>query len=113
MNAIYQDGLVRITGDEIIFHRYYFPFATDKHLPWDQIENVRTRPGGSWRLWGTGDFRTWFPQDNGRPGRDLTFIINLRNSIRRIGFTVENSRQVSEILKQRGLLHEPASAQIT
>jgi hypothetical protein len=110
MNTLYQDSLIQVTDEEIIFHRYYFPFATDRHLAWKEIECVRTRPGGSWRLWGTGDFRTWFPQDNGRPKRDLTFIIHLRDRFCRIGFTVENSRKVLDILIERGLIREPAPA---
>lgn len=110
MNTLYQDSLIRITDEEIVFNSYYFPRATAKHLPWNQIEFVRVRPGGCWRLWGTGDFRTWFPLDNGRPGRDRTFVIHLLNKFVRFGFTAENSQSVLEILRQRNLLRELATA---
>jgi len=108
MSAIYQDQLIEITGQEVVFHRYYFPSGSDKHLPLSRIANVRVRPGGSWRLWGTGDLRTWFPQDNARPGRDRVFIISLRDSFRRIGFTAEDSNKVAAFFKERGLLLETA-----
>jgi hypothetical protein len=114
MSTIYKDKLIEITDQEFIFHRYYFPFGGDKHVPLSQIESIQVRQpsflGGSWRLWGTGDFRTWFPQDNKRPSRDRIFIASLRDSSRRIGFTVEDSKKVTSVLKERGLLHEPQSA---
>ena len=106
MNTLYQDRLIRITDEEIVFNSYYFPTAAPKHLPWNLIESVSVRPGGSWRIWGTGDLRTWFPQDSGRPGRDHVFIIHLRNKYVRIGFTAENSQPVLEIFKQRNLIEE-------
>lgn len=64
--------------------------------------------GGSWRIWGSGDLHTWFPLDGARPNRDRIFIMFLRNRYWRIGFTVEHSNEVTEILKGRGLLREPA-----
>jgi hypothetical protein len=108
MSTIYKDNLVEVTDQEIIFHRYYFLFGGDKRVPFSQIENVQVKPpsffGGSWRLWGSGNFKTWFPLDNGRPVRDQIFFANLRSSSRRIGFTVEDSPKVMDILKERGLL---------
>ncbi len=110
MKTLYQDGLIEITNQEIIFHRYYFPFASDKRVPLAQIESVQTRPpsffGGSWRMWGSGDplFRTWFPLDGARPSRDTIFVATLRGRRIRVGFTVEHSRQVFEILEKLGLL---------
>ena len=112
MSTVYKDKLIEITGEEMVFHRYYFPFGGEKRVPFSRIESIQTRPpsffGGSWRLWGTGDFQTWYPQDNKRPRRDRIFIASLRASSRRIGFTVEDSVKVTEILKGLGLLHEPA-----
>lgn len=112
MATLYQDGLVELTDEEIVFHRYYFPFGTDRHLPWNQIESIQVRQpsvfGGSWRLWGTGDFRTWYPMDNQRPSRDWIFVARLRNRFRRIGFTVEDSKKVMNILSERGLLQPTA-----
>ena len=114
MSTLYKDGLIEITDQEVVFHRYYFPFGGDKHVPLSQIESVQVRPpsvwGGSWRIWGSGDFRTWFPLDGARPSRDRIFITFLRGRFRRIGFTVEHSEEVAEVLKERGLLHATLSA---
>ena len=114
MSTLYKDGLIEITDQEVVFHRYYFPFACDKHVPLSQIENVQVRPpsfwGGSWRIWGSGDFRTWFPLDDARPSRDRIFIAFLRGHFCRIGFTVEHSEEVTEVLKERGLVHATPTA---
>jgi hypothetical protein len=109
--VLYKDKLIEITDKEIAFHRYYFPFGGEKRVSFSRIKDIQIRLpsffGGSWRLWGTGDFRTWYPQDNRRPGRDRIFVASLRDSSRRIGFTVEDSKKVTEILKDLGLLREP------
>jgi hypothetical protein len=109
-STLYNDRLIAITDQGIVFHRYYFPFGGDRHVPFSDIESIQLRPpsllGGSWRLWGSGDFRTWFPQDFARPSRDRIFLLCLRGRFRRIGFTVEDSQKVIEILKERGFSHE-------
>ena len=114
MSTAYKDSLIEITDQEVVFHRYYFPFGGDKHVPLSQIESIQVRPpslfNGSWRLWGSGDFRTWFPLDFARPSRDRIFIASLRGSFVRIGFTVEDSQKVASILRERGLLHDTPSA---
>ena len=114
MKTIYRDKLVEITDQEIVFHRYYFPFGGDRRVLFSQIASIEARPpsffGGSWRLWGTGNFRTWFPQDTARPGRDRIFFAALRGSFRRIGFTVEDSQRVTGILKELGWLQETPPA---
>jgi hypothetical protein len=113
MNQIYKDKLVEITDQEIVFHGYYFPFCTARHVLLSQIESVQVKQpsiwNGSWRIWGTRDFQTWWPRDEKRPRRDRIFVASLRGSSRRIGFTVEDSQKVTEILKQRGLLHESSA----
>jgi serine/threonine protein kinase len=109
-NTLYKDGLIEITDQEIVFHRYYFPLGGDKHVPLNHIERIQARPpsffGGSWRIWGSGDLRTWFPLDGARPSRDTIFIAFLRGRFRRIGFTVEDSKKVAGVLKERGLFHD-------
>ena len=108
MNTIYKDRLIEITDEEVIFHIYYFPFGGDKHVALNQIESVQINQpsffGGSWRLWGSNGFRTWFPLDYRRPNRDRIFIASLRGQYMRIGFTAEDSQKVADILKERGLL---------
>jgi hypothetical protein len=113
MSTIYKDRLIELTDEEIVFHRYYFPFGGDKHISLNLIERIEVREptlwGGSWRLWGSNDFRTWFPLDNKRPSRDRLFVIFLRDKYWRIGFTVEYSQKVTDILSERGLLQEVKS----
>lgn len=112
MSTLYKDRLLEITDREVVFHRYYFPFG-DKHVAWSEIESVQARPpslwAGSWRIWGSGDLRTWFPLDGARPNRDRIFVASLRGRSRRIGFTVEHSNEVSQVLRQRGLLRDSPS----
>ncbi len=109
-NILYRDSLVELTREKIVFCRYYFPSGKAKHLPLSEIEVIQSRPpgvfGGSWRIWGTGNFITWFPWDGGRPRRDRIFFVILRGSVRKIGFTVEDSGKMSEALKGLGLLEE-------
>lgn len=110
MSIIYKDSLIEITGQEIVFYNYYYPSCRAKRVLLNDIDWVNIKQpsfwGGSWRLWGTGDLRTWFPKDYKRPKRDRIFIAFLRNKCRRIGFTVEDSEKVIGILKIRGLLRE-------
>jgi len=106
MSTVYKDKLIELGDAAVTFRRYYFPFG-DRRVPFDEIERVQVEPaatGDNWRLWGTSDFQTWFPLDTKRPARDRIFIASLRGTSRRIGFTVENSRKVEEVLRQRGLI---------
>jgi len=107
MSTLYKDGLVEITDQEVVFHRYYFPSGSDKHVPLSQIERVQVKPPsiwrGSWRIWG-GGLWIWFPLDGARPSRDAIFVAFLRGCFMRIGFTVEHSKEVIEVLRARGLL---------
>ena len=58
MSTLYKDHLIEVTEQEVVFHRYYFPFGGDKHVPLNQIESVQVRQPsitfGSWRIWGGG-----------------------------------------------------------
>jgi hypothetical protein len=114
MSTLYQDRLIKMTDDAMVFHGYYFPSGGDKRVPWNQIERIQVKPpslfGGSWRLWGTGDLRTWYPQDYQRPSRDRIFRVILRDRFRQIGFTVEDSAKVMSLLRDRGVLQEIPSA---
>ena len=108
MDTLYQDSLITLTDKAIVFHSYYFPFGGDKRVPLEQIEYIRVREvkasTGKFRLWGTSDFRTWYPRDLQRSSRDCIFSASLRNRFRRIGFTVENAEPFTKLLKARGLL---------
>jgi hypothetical protein len=103
---LYEDSLVEISRDSILFRNYYFPFGSRRVLM-SHIASFEARDptllNGKWRIHGTGDFRTWFPRDWERPRRDKIFILHLTDSRRRIGFTVEDSKAVYSLLKELGL----------
>jgi hypothetical protein len=105
---VYDDSLIEISDNYIRLKKYYFPSLTSKKIQFDRILRVDIyRPSvwtGSWRIWGTGDFRTWFPLDMLRPQRDKIFIMTLQRRWFRIGFTVENAGEVERILGERGLV---------
>ena len=103
----YSDGLITITPDTVVFHNYYF-FGINRVVPVSNIERIeRCEPtvwNGQWRLWGTGRPGVWFPMDWKRPGRDCIFIASLRDTSFKIGFTVQDSFKVEEILRQMHLM---------
>jgi len=107
-NIIYKDKLIEISNNFILFKNYYLPFIGSKRVPFDKIKSVTVeKPSllkGQFRLWGTGNFVTWFPLDLGRPNRDKIFMIYLLGKTIRIGFTAENSETVVRIFEQKGLI---------
>ncbi|WP_187170477.1 hypothetical protein [Salidesulfovibrio onnuriiensis] len=102
---LYSDGLVTIDETGITFHGYSFPLGRDKRVELSEIGKVAVRRptlwSGRWRIHGTGDFRTWFPGDSGRPGRDRIFVAHRTGRWWRIGFTVEDSDGVIALLRHR------------
>ena len=104
--ALYEDSLIRMTEESILFRHYYFPFGA-KRIELASIASVEVlKPSllsGRWRIHGTGDFRTWFARDTRRPRRDLLFVLHRRGKWRRIGFTAEDSAAVMKIFKDLGL----------
>ncbi|MEN6518095.1 MAG: hypothetical protein ABFC38_07850 [Methanospirillum sp.] len=102
------DRLVRITGDSITFFRYSIPFFRSRRVPFAEIERITVREPelatGKWRIAGSGNLITRFPLDWDRPSRDAIFLLDLKNSRRKIGFTVEDSARVIDILRDLGLL---------
>ncbi|HYW04405.1 MAG TPA: hypothetical protein VFA86_10740 [Gammaproteobacteria bacterium] len=113
MTTLYSDRLIEITDEEIVFRGYYLPVAGSRFVPLDRIGSVRVlRPSlfrGSWRIWGSGDFRTWFTWDPGRPGRERIFVASVRGGYWKIGFTVEDSARATEVLLELGVLIEDRS----
>src|SRR5689334_12630660 len=91
--TLYSDSLVSITDDEINFEHYYFPTGKKKVVRVAEIERITVEPptvrNGKWRLYGTGNFKIWFPKDYKRPKRDRIFFVTLKNQWVNIGFTVE------------------------
>jgi hypothetical protein len=107
---VYQDGLVEISRDTIVFKNYYFPLLTSKIVFIDNIEKVEVKEPsiftGKYRYHGSGDLRTWFPMDMNRHKRDKIFFLFLKNTWVRIGFTAENSGAVETFFKEKGLLSQ-------
>jgi len=104
---LYQDKLVRITGNSIEFFHYTFPLLRSKVIPLSAIDHIDVRKpsiiNGKWRLWGSGNFITWFPLDAGRPIRDRIFVVTLNDRRSKIGFTVVDSASVIRVLNGRGV----------
>ena len=104
-NISYADRLVEIKNNYILFHNYYFPIPTTKTVMFDEIETIfmvkPTLLNGKYRYWGSGDFMHWFPLDMRRSKRDVIFILHRKNKKVKIGFTVEDSNQVSGLLKDK------------
>jgi hypothetical protein len=107
---LYADGLITLTEKRIIFHHYGL-FGSARAVAISDLHAIRALPptlrNGKWRLHGTSDFATWFPRDWKRPRRDTIFMaeLNAGGDYNRIGFTVQDSRRVRELLQQRQLLH--------
>ena len=107
-NIIYEDRLIEISNDFIVIKNYYFPLIGSKRVPIDKIQSITAETPsllkGKYRIWGTGNFATWWPLDFARPARDKVFMINRPGKRIRIGFTVNNSETVLRILEQKGLI---------
>ena len=110
-DPMYSDSLATITEKGILFKRYGL-LGGDRFVPIDEIEkNIVKKPtiwNGRWHMHGTGNFRTWFPEDNNRPKRDIIFVAYIRNKWGRIGFTVEDSPRVVSILQEKGIVDNTA-----
>ncbi|MBI5550384.1 MAG: hypothetical protein HY911_02675 [Desulfobacterales bacterium] len=104
----YQDHLVSITENEIVFEHYYFPTGSRKVVRIADIAHITVKPptlwNGKWRLHGTGNLKTWFPKDSKRFMRDRIFFAALKGRWVEIGFTVEDGARVEELLKAMHLL---------
>jgi hypothetical protein len=104
--STYADRLVELSRNGMVLHHYYFP-GWSKKISYGNIERIEIRKAtlrtGKWRIWGTGDMRTWFPADLDRPKRDRIFIIYLKDHWRRIGFTAEDPDHLTGALQQTGI----------
>ena len=102
-NILYSDRLIEISDNMILFRNYYFPTFSAKTVKFQEIEKIilkkPTLKKGKYRFWGTGDFIHWFPLDNQRSKRDVIFILFRKSKKIRIGFTVEDSKKVRELLE--------------
>lgn len=99
---LYSDNLIYIDDNGLTIRLFYFPLGS-KRIRFSDIETVTGFKGSYWRLWGTGDFRTWFGFDEERMDRPMRFIIRRKDKWSRIGFTCENPEAVIKILQDKGL----------
>jgi hypothetical protein len=106
---VYKDHLIEINELELILFNYYFPGGREKRISFSEIEKIIVYPctfwTGKWRIWGTGDFRTWFPLDGKRMKRDKVLYMILKKRWVRIGFTVENFDIVYRIFSDKDLIN--------
>lgn len=109
-SIIYEDNLVVISEDKIKLYGYYFPTSWSKVINFTDINFITVKEptirNGKYRFWGSGDLKTWFPLDYGRNKRDKIFFIYMKTKKNLIGFTVEDSDKVIEVLKVKNLLRE-------
>ena len=107
-DALYSDGLIKITPESLVFRNYYF-IGISKKVPVSEIEKIVSHEpaisNGKWRLWGSGGFNHWFPMDMLRPIRERIFFAKLKNKSFVIGFTVSNSRLVENIFREMNLIY--------
>jgi len=105
--VLYEDPLVTITGEGIRFAMYSIPFGEDRTVAFADIDHIEvyepSLTNGKWRIWGSGDLRTWFPLDIHRSSRDRIFIATLKSGYARVGFTVEDSSRVIALLERQGI----------
>jgi hypothetical protein len=105
--VLYADSLVSITGNSITFYRYSFPLLAERKVAFSDIDRILVMEpsvsNGRWRIWGSGNLRTWFTFDLHRHSRDRIFVAFLKTRGTNIGFTVENSARVISVLKEHGL----------
>ncbi|MBV8065696.1 MAG: hypothetical protein JOY72_02960 [Actinobacteria bacterium] len=71
----YRDPLLEIDAGELTIRRYYG--VGSRRIPLDTIREAVERPlsfrFGSWRIWGSGDFRHWWNLDPSRPSKPERF----------------------------------------
>ncbi len=102
--VLYADRLVEVDEQGMRLKNYYFPFGS-KYIRFDQVKSWSQQPAtllnGKWRIWGSGDLRTWFPLDWQRPQRDTIFFLTLTTQNNRIGFTVEHTEPFLAQIKNK------------
>jgi hypothetical protein len=113
LEILYADRLVSVTRDSITFYRYSFPFLGKRTVALSDIDYIAIREpslaNGRWRIWGSGNLRTWFPFDLHRSSRDRIFVAFLKTRGMNIGFTVEDSARVLAVFRECGLIERSAA----
>jgi hypothetical protein len=101
--ALYEDRWITREPDRLIIRGYYFPFGR-KTIAYRSIQNVTPRPltafSGSWRIWGSTDFRHWFHLDPGRPRKKTALVLDLGKRVLPV-ITPDDSERVAAIIAQQ------------
>jgi hypothetical protein len=67
----YDDGRIACDGAGLTI-RWYYPWGA-KRIPYRAIRSAEAFPlrrlWGKWRIWGSGDLRSWYHLDGSRPGK--------------------------------------------
>lgn len=78
--ANYEDGTVHVDDRGVTIRHFYFPFVS-KFVPYSQIESVDLGTmswlSGRLRIWGTGDFSSWYSLDLLRPWKDTAVVLTV------------------------------------
>lgn len=105
MTVLYSDCTVECDDEAITIRNYYFP-GVSKRIPYSRIREVTSRSMSLWsgrlRLWGTGDFRHWYPLDTTRAAKHTAIIIDKGDAIRAV-VTPDDSAAVLRILRDKML----------
>lgn len=104
--VLYSDALIEVSEESILFRNYYYPFGS-KPFPVSNIERILYYTprwwSGKWRIYGSGDLRTWCPLDWKRPSREIMFIVFPTRGWWRVGFTAEDSGKAAGALRDAGI----------
>ncbi len=101
----YDDGLVAITDNGLVIRRYDL-LLRPKRLRYEEIRAVEEAPlgrlRGKWRIWGSGNLRSWFNLDWHRPNKDTGLVLDLGKRITPVITPDDPSRAVSA-LREHGV----------
>ncbi len=82
----YRDSLTSLDQDGLWLGRYYFPIATTKVIPIENIESINTMPlsltTGKWKGWGSTIRRPWMPLGLARSKNRQQFLLTMAPRIR-------------------------------
>ena len=84
--ADYRDPLITADADGVTIRRYYFPIPLPKRIRWSRIRAVRREDmgglSGQYRIWGSGNLRTYYNLDPQRPSKQVKFVLDTGRWIR-------------------------------
>ncbi len=107
MKQVYEDNLIKLTDDDILFKKYYIPTFASKIIKLSRIEKIqvikKTFFDQEIKLMGTDDFKTWYPFDSLRSKRKFLYLLFEKNKRRRIAFTVEDDEKFRDLIRGRGI----------